>query len=96
MRPTGCAGHAGYHDFRRDNINDLPASVIMTPLSTNPPDSRDLGSELNLQLVYKSSPRLGLMFGYSYFFTGDCCRTTAGLPYRDDADFFCTEFTVNF
>jgi hypothetical protein len=97
VQPTGKLKLvAWYHYFQLANINDVPYSVVMTPLSLSPSGSRDLGSELDLLAIYNITPRMGLLFGYSHFFPGDYYRTTRGLPYEEDANFLYTQFTIDF
>ncbi len=36
------------------------------------------------------------MLGYSHFWAGDYYKTTPGLPYRNDANFFYTQYQFNF
>jgi hypothetical protein len=83
--------------FFLENRNDTPYSVAMTPYNAaNAPASADLGYEVDLALNYKFSPRAAVLFGYSHFFAGDYYKLTPGVLYREDADFFYTQFHVNF
>ncbi len=89
---------AWYHYFQLQNINDVPYNVNMSPFAGLPSGSsgsRDLGSEIDLTATWLISPRTNLVFGYSHFFAGDYYGTT-NVPYDGDADFFWTQFTVNF
>lgn len=86
-----------YHVFRLQNGNDVPYSVVMTPLNAgNRPASRDLGQELDCTASWQITPRVNLLLGYSHFFSGDYYRLTPGLTYRGDADFYYTQLSVNF
>jgi hypothetical protein len=89
---------AWYHYFQLQNINDVPYNVNMTPFADLPAGSsgsRDLGSEVDLTATWLISPRTNLVFGYSHFFAGDYYSTTP-VPYDGDADFFWTQYSVNF
>ena len=37
-----------------------------------------------------------LVFGYSHFWHGSFYDTNPAVPYRGDADFFYTQYTINF
>ena len=87
-----------YHYFRLENGNDVPYNVNMTPFAGLGPGSagsRDLGQEVDFVVTYAMGPRTSVLFGYSHFFAGDFYRTTA-VPYTGNADFFYTQFHVNF
>ena len=69
----------------------------MTPYNAdNAPVSADLVHELDVTATYKLAPRASLLLGYSHFFAGKYYERTPGVLYRDDADFFYTELSVNF
>ena len=69
----------------------------MTPfLAGSTPGDADLGQELDMILSCAMTPRQELLLGYSHFFSGDYYDTTAGVPWAGDADFFYTQWTVNF
>ena len=86
-----------YHYFFLETQTDTPYSVVMTPFNGgNLPGSTDLGHEIDLLATYKLGPRQSLMLGYSHFFAGAYYRTTAGVPFDGDADFFYTQWTLNF
>ena len=90
---------AWYYYFWLQDINDVPYNVDMTPFANLPAGSagsRDLGHEIDLTATYVFSPRTNVLFGYSHFFSGEFYKTTPGVPYSGDADFFYTQFTVNF
>lgn len=86
-----------YYVFFLENPNDVPYTVTMRPFNPgNAPASAYLGQELDLTANWQITPRTSLLFGYSHFFAGDYYHETAGVPHRGDADFFYTQFTVNF
>lgn len=90
-----------YHIFHMENINDVPYNVNMSQFAEatvvpGTAGSRDLGQELDVVATFLISPRMNLLFGYSHFFAGDFYATTPGVPYNGDADFFYTQFHVNF
>jgi hypothetical protein len=86
-----------YYYFFLENKNDTPYNITMSPFNPgNAPVSASLGHEIDLTLQWTLTPRMDVLFGYSHFFAGDYYRLTPGVPYRDDADFFYTQFTVNF
>ncbi|MCY2991772.1 MAG: alginate export family protein [Planctomycetota bacterium] len=90
---------AWFHYFWLQNGHDVPYNVDMVPyanLGTNSAGSRDLGEELDLTATVTLTQRMSAMFGYSHFFSGQFYKTTPSIPYRGDADFFYTQFTVDF
>jgi len=89
---------AWYYYFWLQDGSDVPYNVDMTPfagLSSNPTGNRDLGHEIDLTATYLFTPRLGLLLGYSHFFSGRFYDTSK-VPYRGDADFFYTQLTLDF
>jgi hypothetical protein len=84
-----------YHYFLLDrqttvyNIND-------TPFSNQLAASKDVGSEIDMLLTFKLNPRHNIVVGYSYFDAGDYYKLTPGLPSRDNAQFFYSQFTKFF
>ena len=83
------------HAFWRENNGDLQTyDVIMRPLPGQPDGSlgRFLGYELDFLVRQSLTPRMNMLYGYSYFGVGDS-YADAGVP---DASFFYTQFTVNF
>ncbi len=85
-----------YYYLYLQNRNDTPYSVVMTPFFPGVrPGSAELGHEIDLTIAYNMGPRTNLLFGYSHFFSGDY-YDTPGLPHSGDADFFYTQFHVNF
>ncbi len=90
---------AWFYVFRLQNINDVPYNLNMTPFNNLPSGSsgsRDLGNEIDLTATWLISPRTNIVFGFSYFFAGDYYGTTPGVPYDGDANFFWTQYTMNF
>ena len=80
-----------YHYFSLQNGNDVPYNVLMQPIGAAPPASQDLGHEIDTVATYTISPRMNLLFGYSHFFAGNFFAGTSS-----DADFYYTQFTMNF
>lgn len=86
-----------YHYFFLATQSDTPYSVTMTPFNPgNAPGSTELGHEIDLLATYTIGPRHSLSLGYSRFFSGNYYATTPGVPFSGDADFFYTEYTINF
>lgn len=86
-----------YHYFFLENKNDSPYNITMVPFNTAAaPASADLGHEIDTTIQWNISARTDLLFGYSHFFAGDYYKLTPGVPFRGDADFFYTQYTVNF
>lgn len=88
-----------YHYFQLSDVNDVPYNVNMTRyagLGAGTSGDRDLGQELDIVATFLLTERLNVLFGYSHFFTGDYYDTTAGVGTNSDADFFYTQFHVNF
>jgi hypothetical protein len=89
---------AWYHYFWLQDGGDVPYNVDMTPfagLSAGQAGSRDLGHEIDLTATYLLTPRLGVLMGYSHFFSGKF-YSTSPVPYDGDADFFYTQVTLDF
>ncbi len=87
---------AWYYYFFLEDRDDTPYSVVMTPFAPGvTPGSSDLGHEIDLMATYTASQRSKLVLGYSHFFSGDYYRSD-GVPYDGDADFFYTQYHVNF
>ena len=69
----------------------------MTPYNAaNTPVSAFLGQEIDATVSWNINPRTNLLLGYSHFFSGGYYHLTPGVPDRGDADFFFTQFEVNF
>ncbi len=86
-----------YHYFMLQNINDTPYNINMSPFAPgSAPASTDLGHEIDFTVQYLITARMDLLFGYSHFFHGEYYDLTPGVPYRGDADFFYTQFQMNF
>lgn len=88
-----------YHYFSLVSQTDVPYNVVMTPFAGLPAGSsgsKDLGHELDIVLTQTLTPRSSILFGYSHFFAGDYYATTPGVPFNGDADFFYTQWHVNF
>ena len=81
------------------NGNDVPYNVTMTPFAGLPAGSsgsKDLGHEIDMVITQALTPRSSILFGYSHFFAGNYYATTPGVPFNGDADFFYTQWHVNF
>jgi hypothetical protein len=86
-----------YHYFFLDSKSDTPYNVNMTPFNPgSAPVSASLGHEIDTTVQWVINPRMDLLLGYSHFFAGDYYKQTPGVPFRGDADFFYSQFTVNF
>ena len=87
---------AWYHAFFLQNGDDVPYNVNMTPFVLTPGGSQYLGQELDLLFTWNFHPRQDLQFGYSHFWHGSWYETNPAAPFAGDADFFYTQYTVNF
>lgn len=88
---------AWYYVFFLEDPRDVPYTVVMSPFNgANAPADPYLGQELDLTAAWQIDPRMQLLLGYSHFFAGDYFKQTAGLDHRGDADFFYTQFQMNF
>ncbi len=77
-----------YWHFMSNQDADIVPSLGGTPPQSTA--SKDLGDELDLILSYKISPRSDILFGWSHFWRGNKILAS------QDADFFYTQWTVNF
>ena len=88
---------AWYYYLFLSDPRDTPYNVNMTPFNPgNKPVRAELGHELDLLTTINLTARQDLVLGYSHFFTGAYYRTTPGTPSQDDANFFYTQYQVNF
>ncbi len=85
-----------HHVFFLQDGDDVPYSVVMTPSVPLPGGSQYLGQEVDLALEWTVTPRTNLLVGYSHFFSGKFYDTNPSVPFSGDADFFYTQYTVNF
>ena len=86
-----------YHYFFLETQSDTPYSVVMTPFNgANAPGSTELGHEIDMVASYKISARQNVVLGYSHFIAGDYYSTTAGVPYNGDANFWYSQWTINY
>jgi hypothetical protein len=85
-----------HHIFFLQDGDDVPYTVAMTPEVPVPGGSQYLGQELDLALDWTITPRTNLLLGYSHFFSGEFYDTNPTAPFSGDADFFYTQYTVNF
>lgn len=85
-----------YYFFLADG-RDTPYNVNSAPFAAgSAPGSRELGHEIDMVLTYTINPRMDVLLGYSYFFSGKYYTQTPGLAYRGDANFLYTHFQWNF
>lgn len=87
---------AWHHIFWRQDGDDVPYNVTMSPFVNNPAGSQYLGQELDLLFTWAFHPRQELVFGYSHFWHGSFYDTNPAVPFRGDADFFYTHYQINF
>ena len=88
---------AWYHFLFLETQTDVPYTVVMTPFNGgNLPGSADLGHEIDFVASYKVNAKQSLVLGYSHFFSGEYFDSTPGVPFSGDADFFYSQWTVNF
>ena len=86
-----------WHMFHLQNGNDVPYRINGLPETTTPGGSTYLGNELDLLAIWKQTPRMSWLFGYSHFFTGDWYRTNpTPPPFTGDADFVYVQWQLNF
>lgn len=80
-----------YHYFFMDQ-STTPYNVNMTPYNAgNRAADKELGQEIDLALTATINPRTDVVFGYSHFNAGGYYKTTPGVRFRNDADFFWTQ-----
>lgn len=86
------------HVFYLQRADDVPYTVVNTPIVPVAGGSEHLGQELDMILSVKISDRSDILFGYSHFFSGDWYRTNPvqSTRFSDDADFFYTQCSVRF
>ncbi|MBL8827844.1 MAG: alginate export family protein [Planctomycetaceae bacterium] len=88
---------AWYYYLFLSDPRDTPYNLNMTPFNpVNKPGSAELGHELDLLTTINLNARQDIVLGYSHFFTGAYYRTTPGVPSQNDANFFYTQYQVNF
>jgi hypothetical protein len=88
-----------YHYFSLANTSDVPYNNNLKPfagLGTNSSGNNSLGHELDLQVTITLSDQLQFLVAYSHFFSGDYYRTTTGVPFADNANFFYTQMMLEF
>ncbi len=77
-----------YWHFLANSASDIVPSIGGTPIQNT--SRSHFGDELDLTAKYAISPRSGVLFGYSHFWRGDKILAPR------DADFFYTQWEVNF
>jgi hypothetical protein len=80
-----------YYHFMANQDSDIVPSIGGTPAQS--PHSKDWGDELDILATWDMSPRSSLLFGWSHFWAGDKITPPGGAV---DADFYYTQWTVNF
>jgi hypothetical protein len=85
-----------YHYFLLDKAT-TPYNITMLPYNlANPAASRDLGHEIDLLWTINRTARDQVQLGYSFFGAGDYYKLTPGVQSRSDAQFFYTQYHVQF
>ena len=87
---------AWHHIFWLEKTSDVPYTVIGTPFVATPGGNNYLGQELDLLATWQFKPRQSLQFGFSYFWHGKYFDTNPAVPFRGNADFCYTTYTINF
>jgi hypothetical protein len=77
-----------YWNFMDNQAEDIVPSIGGTPVQST--TSSDLGDELDLIAKYAINPRSNVLFGYSHFWRGNKILAP------EDADFFYTQWELNF
>lgn len=77
-----------YYYFGTDTVNDIIPGVAVP--SAQVLGEGTFGNELDMIAKYKISPRSNILFGYSHLWRGSKIIGT------NDADFFYTQWTLNF
>lgn len=90
-----------YHYFFLADGNQGPYNIVLAPFNGGGTvGSRDVGHEIDVLATRKMSARSDLVLGYSHFFAGkyyDLSQTSSGAAlFNGDADFFYTQWHVNF
>ena len=80
-----------YYHLMANQAGDIVPSIGGTPAQST--TSTDWGDELDLIVKYKINPRSNILFGYSHFWAGNKITPAGGAV---DADFFYTQWTMNF
>jgi len=78
-----------YWHFMSNQPNDVVPAIGGTPAQNG--GSSHLGDEIDVILTYNINARANLLFGYSHFWIGNKINRPA-----NDADFFYTQFQVDF
>ncbi len=87
---------AWHHVFFLENGGDVPYNINLSPFVTTAGGNKYLGQELDLLCTWQFHPRQDLVFGYSHFWHGSYYDTNPAVPFRGDADFFYTQYSINF
>ncbi len=92
-----------YHYFFLDR-KTTPYNVNLTPFNrVAPAAARELGHELDVLLTFEIMARSSMLFGYSFFIPGAYYSETSGgvagnngIPSLDNAQFFYTQYQLQF
>lgn len=79
-----------YYHLMANQDTDIVPSIGGTPAQSTA--SKDWGDELDVVATYAISPQSQILFGWSHFWAGNKIVTAD----KSDADFFYTEWTLNF
>ena len=79
-----------YYHLMSNQDTDIVPGIGGTPAQSG--ISKDFGDELDLIVKYTIGPRSNILFGWSHLWRGNKIQTTN----PSDADFFYTQYTVNF
>ncbi len=80
-----------YYHLMANQAGDIVPSIGGTPAQSTA--STDWGDEIDLIVKYKINPRSNILFGYSKFWAGNKITPPGGAV---DAEFFYTQWTMNF
>jgi hypothetical protein len=80
-----------YYHFMANQESDIVPSIGGTPAQS--PNSKDWGDELDILVTWDVAPRSTLLLGWSHFWAGNKITPPGGAV---DADFYYTQWTVNF
>ena len=80
-----------YYHFMSNQDTDIVPAIGGTPVPQST-SSKDFGDELDLMITFGLGPRSKFLLGWSHFWIGNKIQT----PGRSDADFFYSQWHVNF
>lgn len=85
--------HADFHIFRLADDDDALYNAGGSVLRAGNGSENEVGTELDLTLLYKMNRHTSVLVGYNHFFAGDLIEQTGP---SDDVDFFYTWFVFTF